>query len=316
MKIINDACTTLKFQKNSLSMAITVGKFEAMHLGHSRLIQYTVEYACSHGLASAVLSFVPHPASVLSDGAYKPLFTNKETALLLGTRGIDYWIPYPFDQNFSEKSPRDFCLLIKNKLGCRTLLVGEGFRFGHNREGTPEMLNSLGQDLDMDIIAVPCLRFEDSLDGKKISTSQIRAHLAKGQMQRANKLLGKPFLILGTVQKGKRLGHTIGFPTANIYPDSHKFLPINGVYSSKIFIGDLKKTGVTNIGVNPTVSEYGSVPKVEVHIFDFNDDIYGKEILVELYDFIRHERVFSGIKELKQQIALDCKEARRVLAKV
>ena len=326
--------------------AITVGKFEALHLGHIRLIEATVEYARSKNLAHAeeftlseefapfkefalskefthpkefapsknlaptVLSFTPHPAQVLSDKKYDPLFSSREQALLLAEYGIDYWIPYPFDKSVAQLTPKAFCQLLQTQFHCKALLVGEGFRFGYNREGTPQTLYTLGQQLGIEVITIPHSQFENE---EKISTSQIRTYLAEGRIREANKLLGRPFLIIGTVLKGRQLGRTIGFPTANIHPADDKFLPPDGVYAAKITIKGQKKAGVTNIGINPTIIS-GQTRKVETHIFDFDTDIYGEEVLVELYAFIRPERTFSGIEELGKQIAADAREARKVLA--
>jgi len=294
------------------STAITIGKFEALHQGHSQLIKSTLAYAKSysnfnaHSLASAVLSFVPHPAQVLSDREYKPLFTEEEQAFLLRKYGIDYWILYPFDKNTAQLTPKAFCQLLQTHFDCKALLVGEDFHFGRNREGNPEALRIIGQALGIDIVTIPYHR----IDGEeKVSTSQIRDYLSKGQVKEANELLGRPFLIMGTIQKGRQLGRTIGFPTANIQPASHKFLPPDGVYATKIIIGEIKKSGVTNIGTNPTVAD-GQRRRVETHIFDFDGDIYGKEIIVELFALIRPERTFSGIEALKRQIAADALEAR------
>jgi len=319
--------------------AITIGKFEALHPGHMRLIEATIEYAklfnnaakippikldsftgkldsstgpASSPHASAVLSFTPHPAQVLSDPKYTPLFSSREQAFLLSQHPIDYWIPYPFTQQTANLTPKAFCQLLQTQFNCKALLIGESFRFGHNRTGTPETLHTLGKELGITVITIPHSQSEDE---QKISTSQIRAHLTEGRIPEANKLLGRPFSIMGTVQKGRQLGRTIGFPTANIHPADDKFLPPDGVYAAKITVNGQKKSGITNIGTNPTIVS-GQTRKVETHIFDFDADIYGEEIIVELYDFIRPERTFSGIEELGQQIIADAREARSVLAAV
>jgi len=309
------ACGQITRSSIPTGTVITIGKFEALHQGHSHLIEKTIKYAqarndtCYRSLASAVLSFAPHPTQVLSDPKYKPLFSHEEQAFLLNQYDIDYWIPYPFDQNLAQLSPKAFCQRLQKQFNCKALFIGEGFRFGRNREGTAEKLHNLGQALGIEIITIPYRRLDNQT---KISTSQIRAYLAKGQIQASNKLLSRPFLILGTVQKGRQLGRTIGFPTANVHPADNKFLPPDGVYASKIIIGEEKKTGITNIGTNPTVADKQS-RKVETHIFDFDSDIYGEKIIVELHTFIRPERTFDGIESLGQQIAADTLEARSVL---
>ena len=318
MKIVNEN------EYINIQTAITIGKYEAMHRGHMLMIESAVNYAKSQGLASVVLSFTPHPAQVLYGKGYKPLFTDAEKAHILegmttegmiagsDAAGPDYWIYYPFNSSLAQTSPQNFCRLLKERFSCRALLVGRGFCFGRNREGTVETLYTLGREMGMEIITVPHMSQGDN----KISTSQIREFLSKGQVPEANKLLGRPFFVKGIVQKGRQLGRTIGFPTANIHPEDDKFLPLNGVYAGNVIIGGSLMQGVTNIGINPTVSEGETVKyKVETHIFDFDADIYGKEIIVELNAFIRPERVFAGLEELKKQIKKDAKSAALVYKK-
>lgn len=284
-----------------MNNAIAVGKFEAIHLGHELLIESTVEYAGLKSLDSAIISFAPHPAKVLTGEEYKPLYTKREQAFLLAGYGLDHWFTCPFDKDFANMLPIDFCHLLKDKYSCNTLFVGVDFRFGRNREGTPEILETIGKEIEMRIITVP------NMGGKqKISTSRIREHLASGQIEEANALLGRPFLIRGTVQKGRQLGRTIGFPTANVHPVEDKFLPPDGVYAAQITALGSKRMGVVNIGTNPTITS-DRHRKAEAHIFDFDADIYGEEIVIELFTFIRPERTFKGIDDLKKQIAADAK---------
>jgi len=281
--------------------AITIGKFEALHLGHAHLINATVEYAKNNSLASAVMSFTsPHPAQVLHDPEYKPLLTTREQAFLLD-KWIDLWIPYPFSDNFAKMSAKQFCELLQKQYNCAALVVGENFRFGHKRQGTAESLQALG----MNVIVVPYLQME----GEKVSTSQIRKHLIDGKLDKANRLLGFPLPVIGVVEEGRKLGRTIGFPTANINLSGDKLLPPKGVYASKVQIRGIEKFGITNIGVNPTISTEG-VRKAESYIFDFDENIYGEELVVQLYHFVRPERSFSGVEELKLQIAEDVKVVR------
>lgn len=288
--------------------AITVGKFEALHLGHKLLIESTMQYARKNNLASGVLSFVPHPVRVLYDTSYNPMYSKEEQAFLIDEYGIDEWIPYPFDRDFAAWTPQQFCEMLKEKLSCRAIFVGEDFQFGSNREGTQEALKAIGKQLGINVITISNIinPFDES---QKVSTSLIREYLTNGKVEEANRLLGRPFLVMGTVTGGRQLGRTIGFPTANVYPAQNKLLPPNGVYVAGITVKGRKVTGVTNIGTNPTVTGYQD-RRVEVHIFDFDEDIYGKDILVELYSFIRPEQTFKNIKELSKQIAKDSAKAR------
>lgn len=285
--------------------AIAIGKFEALHKGHGILIESTVEYARSCGLSAVLMNFEPHPAKILFDKDYKPLYTRAEQGLLLDKYDIDHWIHFPFDRSLTEMPAGDFCRLLIDRYNCRALLAGEGFRFGRGREGTIELVRSIGLEAGLEAVTIPDIR----LDGEKISTSRIREHLANGRVKEANNLLGRNFFIMGKVQKGRQLGRTIGFPTANIHPGADKFLPPDGVYAATVIIGDISKAGVTNIGTNPTVAD-GQIRKVETNIFGFDGDIYGQDIVVELRDFIRPERVFKGVDELKRQIAEDASRVR------
>lgn len=280
---------------------ITLGKFEALHLGHVQLISATLEYARLNDLASALLSFVPHPAQILGgapEDGYKPLFTEREKGLLLELYGLDHCISYPFDVALSRLSPLAFCGLLREQFNCVALIVGENFRFGYGREGTPWM------DLGVEVITVPMLQ--------EISTSQIRRFLSEGKIKEAKALMGRAFFIMGEVQRGRQLGRSIGFPTANIHPAADKFLPPKGVYASRVTLGSKTYSAVTNIGTNPTVADELD-HKVETHIFNFDRDIYGLEISVEILEFIRPERAFSSLDELRLQIAVDAGAAVKVL---
>ena len=287
--------------------AICVGKFEALHLGHAHLINSTIEYAKNNGLAAAVMSFTnPSPVQFLSDPGYKPLLSFREQAFLLDG-WVSRWIPYPFDDRLAKMGPEEFCHLLQEKYSCEALIVGENFRFGRNRQGNANSLRELG----MKVVEVPHIE----LEGEKISTSQIRSNLVEGRLEEANRLLGRPFIVVGKVEKGRQLGRTIGFPTANVHPAEDKLLPVDGVYASRIIIPSMgvEKAGITNVGINPTVTGDG-FRKVESFIFDFDGDIYGDEIVVQLCYFIRAEQSFNGIDELKAQIGANVEEAKRLLS--
>ena len=290
---------------NNGPTAITIGKFEAMHLGHRALINATIQHAKNNGLNSAVLSFVPHPAQVLQNREYMPIYSKDEQALLLKEYDIDYWIPFLFDQVTARKSARDFCRMLADEFHCRAMMIGEDFRLGRNREGTQKVLQNICREFQIEVIPLP----HQKLNNEKISTNRIRSYLAQAQIQQANKLLGRPFFISGAVKEGRQLGRTIGFPTANIQPGAYKFLPPDGVYAVKVVIDSLIKTGIANIGTNPTVAR-NQMRRVEIHILDFNADIYNKEIIVEPTKFIRPEQKFKDIEELKAQITEDVKQIR------
>jgi len=309
-----------------VNLAVTIGKFEALHSGHKHLINLVSEYAQANRLASAVLSFAPNPIKVLHDADYKPLFVPTEQAALLQSIGsIDYWISHPFDVSFAQLSPKEFYKWLYKEMRCRALFVGEGFRFGRGREGTPSMLQDFSSFANngekMKVVTVP----NQSVGLEKVSTSQIRALLEKGQMQEAAALLTRPFFLIGKVQKGRQLGRAIGFPTVNLHPPEDKFLPPDGVYVTVTKIAKVAKNAentyniekfqerfrsITNIGTNPTV-QISSQRKVETHIFDFNTDLYDQEILVEFHQYLRPQQTFDNLEALKNQIALDVQIAQK-----
>ena len=251
-------------------LAITIGKFEALHLGHSYLINKSVEYAGKHNLASAVLSFVPHPIQVLLDRDYKTMFSADEQAFLLEKYGADYWIPFPFDNKLAEMLPEEFCRLLKEQLNCQALLVGEGFHFGRDRTGTQAALQSLGEKFNIDIITVPTLHLGSNLgNSEKISTSQIREYLIKGQIKEANKLLGRPFLIMGKINRGVN-----GY---NIYPAADKLMPPEGQYI----------TPSGTVKVNTYYNSSGDKAYM-VKIPELDENIQDEILIVELIDYCKH----------------------------
>ncbi|MCL1987160.1 MAG: bifunctional riboflavin kinase/FAD synthetase [Firmicutes bacterium] len=283
---------------------IAIGKFEALHKGHASLIETTIKYAQQNNAKSCAMHFMPNPVKVLHNNSYKPLFTKEEHLLLLSDYNLDYSIPFIFDKRIADLTPFEFCNLIKQQFNCSALIIGEEFRFGRNRSGGLETLEELSQALNIKLLIVPSIKH----DLTKISSSQIRRYLEKSQIRQANEMLNRPFLIMGTVKQGRQLGRTIGFPTANITPKLDKFLPPNGVYITQIILDGTRFDGVTNIGTNPTVTNETTC-KVETYIFDFDKDIYGKEIIVEFYEFIRPEQTFSGLNTLKAQMLDDARIA-------
>jgi len=313
MKIINAAPLNIN------GLAMTIGKFEALHYGHRHLIKLVSEYAQANNMPSAVLSFMPNPIKVLHNADYKPLFTPAEQAILL--HSVDYWISHPFDAAFAQLSPREFCQWLYKEMRCRALFVGEEFRFGRGREGTPNMLQQFSNDFYiygehseiLNVVTVP----NQNSGIEKVSTSKIRALLEKVQMLDAAALLTRQFFLIGNVKVGRQLGRTIGFPTVNLHPPKDKFLPPDGVYVTTTRIAEFAKNffeskpyhSITNIGTNPTV--HATNPrKVETHIFDFDSDLYGQNIMIEFHHYLRPQHTFENLEALKQQIAQDVQMAR------
>jgi len=296
---------------------LTVGKFEGIHLGHQALIKKVVERAKTKGFASAVMVFEPHPFRVLFDAGYKTLFTESERIHILSEFNPDYCVTCDFDKNFAALSPSEFCDFIFGELKAREVFIGADYRFGKNREGTVDFLVNEAKLVGGSVSVLPCI---ETAGSNIISTSEIRRLVSAGDLREAGDLLGFPFFIMGHVTKGRQLGRTLGFPTLNLYPPDTKLLPTDGVYSTYTVIEGARYEGITNIGVRPTVLGDGAVSarSVETHLLDgsferlaaSDSELYGLPIKVELLNFIRPERKFGSLDELKEQIKIDVRSVR------
>jgi riboflavin kinase/FMN adenylyltransferase len=278
---------------------LAIGKFESIHLGHQALIRDVTRLAQENGLPSAVLAFSPHPYRVLGNPGYKPLFTRNERLYLLKQLNVDYFLEYPFDETLILLDATGFVKIICEQLQAQIIVVGEGYRFGYNREGTAQTLKTTAERYKRTVLITN--------DFEGISTSAIRKTL---HPEETAKKLGFPFFVMGVVKQGKRLGHELGFPTLNIYPPHEKYLPQYGVYVSRTIIKDRAYNSVTHVGLRPTVNVDETAPVVETHVFDFNETIYGQEIRVEFLHFVRSEQRFENLDELKIQMQKDVETVR------
>ncbi len=272
---------------------VCLGKFQGLHKGHMLLVDKTIEIAKDKGLNSVIFTInVSHQ---------KRIYTDAEREKLLSDMGFAYNVTCEFSKEFASMSPRQFVedILVK-KLGAKYVVVGTDFRFGCERKGDVSLLSILGKEYGFEVIAIEKL----SVDGTVVSSSYIRELVEAGDMSQIEKFMGRPYSISGIVKKGKQLGRTIGFPTVNIYPSNEKLVPLYGVYSSYAYIDDERINGMTNIGCNPTVNE-SDIIFVETNLFDFDMDVYGKEITIYLDYFVRPEKKFNSIDELKLQIDSD-----------
>jgi len=289
---------------------LTIGKFEGIHLGHQALLTQVVRRAESFKLASAAMVFEPHPYIFFGDTNYKPLFTKEERDHLLKITGINYIFNCLFNEQFAALPPKDFCKKIFADYNAKFVIVGENYRFGKDRMGDIKFLcrEAAAYNAEVEVI-LPVGSGQCEL----ISTSTIRKLLSQNNLPEANRQLGFPFFIMGIVTKGKQLGRTLNFPTINIYPTEEKFLPTDGVYATQTIISGEKFNGVTNIGLRPTVDNSGSVRSVETHLFNYTGDLYGQHIKTKLLEFIRPERRFNSIDELKAQVAADALLAQKLM---
>ncbi len=287
---------------------VTSGTFDGVHLGHQKIINRLTEIAKVKNGESVVITFWPHPRLVVSPSSsdIKLLSTLDEKSHILADLGVDHLLVLPFTREFSELSSEKYVeeILIK-AIGTKTLVIGYDHRFGRNREGGYDYLDKNASRFKIELVEIP----RQEIDHLTISSTKIRKALETGEIQIASELLGRNYTFSGLVKKGRQLGRTIGFPTANVHVmKKYKLIPSNGVYAVYVYLRNEKFKGVMNIGERPTVDGEGITQ--EVHILDFKDDIYGEILKVEIVDFIRTETKFDTLKELINQIYLDCEIAR------
>ncbi len=286
--------------------AVALGKFEGLHLGHQLLLN-EIKKQKKEGLNSVVFTFDRPPRAVITgDSQYIQIFTKEERRLFLERQNIDVMIEHPFTRDFANLTPEQFIedVLVK-KVDAKVIVVGCDFHFGKKRSGNINNLKAGEDKYGYRLVVLE--KVQDQ--GKEISSTRIRKLVEYGRMEEAADLLGRNYSVYGEVVHGRALGRTINIPTINQIPDKIKLLPPNGVYVSLVHIGEKVYRGVTNIGVKPTVE---SVPLkgVETHIFDFDGDLYGQDVEVELIHFHRAELRFDSIDALKDQMADDIQFAR------
>lgn len=291
-------------------VTLSIGVFDGVHLGHKAVLQAAMDDAAAAGGTAVALTFDPHPARVLRpDRAPRLLTSTPHKARLIGAMGMPCLLVVPFDAKFAACPAENFIHDLAAK--CRPLrriCVGERWAFGHNRSGDVALLRRLGDELGFAVSEAPSVRVEN----ETVSSTRIRLAVESGELDVARALLGRDYTILGTVEHGDELGRKIGFPTANLRAHNEQFPP-DGVYAVRVQIGPDSLPGVANIGFRPTVSSGALERRLEVHVFAFDGDLYGRDLDVDFISFLRGERKFSGLDALKAQIAADAEEARRVL---
>ncbi len=289
---------------------LTIGVFDGVHLGHRHLIGKLTQRAAEGNFLSGVVTFNSNPKAVLSPKTkLARLTTLEERATLLKNLGVDLVVPLTFTKEVAALSAREFVLYLKQYLKMRGLVIGPNFALGRGREGNAAALQSLGQELGFTVEVVKPLMTESTL----VSSTAVRAALARGDMKTTTKLLGRYFSLSGPVAGGVERGHILGFPTANIQLEPEQALPEDGVYATLAHIGDRVYQSVTNIGVKPTFGK--GERTVEVHILDFTGDLYGQRLSIELVERLRAEMKFAGPEELAAQIKQDVEQAKMMLKK-
>lgn len=288
---------------------LTIGNFDGIHLGHQQILKLVTMMARERNIPSMVMLFEPLPVEFFSpDKAPVRLMNLREKLDGLKQTDIDYVLVCQFDQKFAGQSADDFVghLLVK-QLNVKQLVVGDDFRFGKDRQGNFNYLQVAGKNSGFDVVDMST--FE--LSGKRVSSTRVRKALAEHNLELAERLLGKSFYFKGRVIHGKKLGRQLGFRTLNLNPKRIQ-MPLEGVYT--VFVSGLSDydiPGVANIGVRPTVD--GLRPSIEVHLFNWGQDVYGKHVGVKIHQFIRSEMQFDNIDQLKVQITKDVVQAKHIL---
>lgn len=286
---------------------VVLGNFDGVHKGHQKLFKLAQCEAYKRGLETVVFSFYPHPTWVIGEQPKPLLMSRRDKKLMIEHLGMDVLVEYPFTKSFANISPEAFFKdILVDKLKARVLVVGSNYFFGKGKTGTPEKLKSLGIKYDIEVRVVEAVMNHNEM----ISSSQIRKLIVEGRIEEANEMLGHPYMVVGSVIRGKQIGRTIGFPTLNLLADPDRVYPPNGVYATKVQVYSRTYLGMTNIGYNPTVN--GAKRMIETHVFEFNDMIYGETIELDFYHFIRQERKFESLDALRHQISLDKNEVLRI----
>lgn len=292
---------------------VTIGTFDGVHFGHQKILERLVNDAKRNNKKSVLLTFFPHPRMVLQKEASIALInTIEERSKLLEKTGLDYLIIHPFSKEFSRTTALEFVRdILVNQLNISKLIIGYDHHFGKNREGNIEQLTEYSLLYDFKVEEIPA----QDIDEVSVSSTKIRKALLEGNLKTANNYLGYCFSLSGKVVKGKSLGTKIGFPTANIFiEESYKLIPKNGVYIVKSNLNNTIVFGMMNIGNRPTVD--GKEKTIEVHFFDFKENLYNQKITVDLLYFIREEQKFSSVEILSCQLKRDKETALTYINKI
>ena len=297
--------------KQIKSSVITIGTFDGVHVGHQQIIHRLVDTARKNDLQALVLTFFPHPRMVIqNDANIKLINTIDEKAKQLEQLGVDHLVVKEFTKSFSRLTALEYVRdILVNKLKVKHIIVGYDHHFGRNRTANINELKEFGAFYDFEVTEIE----PQEVDDVAVSSTKIRSAILEGNIPTANKFLGYNFMLTGTVIKGKGLGKILDFPTANIQIEAaYKLIPKHGVYVVKSQIKGVEVFGMMNIGKNPTVSE-GNQTKIEVHFFDFNANLYGAVLKIELLDHLRSEIKFPNIEALKLQLEKDKADATNAL---
>jgi len=291
---------------------VTSGTFDGVHFGHQKILRRLKEITDQNGGESVLLTYWPHPRFVLYPEQELYLLSSiEEKITLLAQQKVDHLIILPFTIEFANMVSEEFIRnILVNKIGTKKLVIGYDHRFGKNRSGSFEELKKNAPVYGFEVEEIP----KQMIENNAVSSTKIRRALSEGRIEVADEYLGRPYSIQGKVIEGDKIGRTIDFPTANIEVIfKHKLIPSEGIFAVKIIVDDAYYNGMLNIGYRPTFG--GTQKRMEVHIFDFDQNIYGKEITIEFYDKIRSEIKFQNVGALKAQLTQDKQNALEILTK-
>ena len=279
---------------------VTIGNFDGVHKGHIKLIKEAVRKAKTKNYKSVVFTFENHPMRYFKANSIKYIITNEEKVKIFKNLGVDIVFMIPFDEYMTKISAVDFVKkILYEKLKCKMVIIGHDFTFARNKEGNASLLKDLGEKYNMQVKVKDPIKIKDT----RISSSYIRNLINNGDVDKIREFLGRNYFLKGEVIHARKIGRTIGFPTANIKVKDDMIIPKNGIYAVKVYVRNKVYYGATNIGYNPTVN--GDELSIETNIINFDEDIYGEVIEIEFLDRIRNEKKFNSLNELKMQLRKD-----------
>ncbi|NWO29538.1 bifunctional riboflavin kinase/FAD synthetase [Capnocytophaga sp. oral taxon 903] len=307
MREITDI-TTFSTQQPTV---LTIGTFDGVHLGHQKIIERVVTTARQEGLLATIFTFFPHPRMVVQhDKGLKLIHTLEEKKQLLQRLGVDLLVVQPFNEAFAQLTAEEFVsTILVQHLNVKKVIIGYDHRFGRNRTANINDMRLFGEKYGFAVEEISV----QEVDEVSVSSTKIREALNKGDVTTAKHYLGTPYSLTGTVVHGLKLGRTLGYPTANIQvTEDYKLIPKDGVYAVYSYIGERKVYGMMSIGKNPTIEGKGA--SIEVYFFDFNGDLYDRELTIYFVKYLREERKFSSVALLKKKLQDDETTARKAIA--